>query len=380
VGESGFEQGNAAFAQALYGKLAAGAKGNLFFSPSSISTALAMAFAGARGETAAQMAATLRFTVPPGELHAGFAAQTARLTAGMPKGPEIRIANRMWGQAGLPVEADFQKIAKDHYGAGWELADFKGAAEPARGKINQWVSDQTNAKIKDLLPPGSLTPLTRLVITNAIYFKGKWATPFDKEKTKSEPFTLAGGTTASVPMMRRVLRAGFAETADASVAELRYEGQGTGRKLSMVVIVPKAADGLGPVEQRIAAGGLGGYVSGLADEQVDVALPRFKMTSEHDLGGTLKTMGMPLAFDESRADFSGISKAERLYITKVAHKAFVEVNEEGTEAAAATGVVIGTKSMPPPPKVFRADRPFAFILRDATTGTVLFMGRVADPR
>ena len=339
-----------------------------------------MAYAGARGETAAQMAATLRFTVPQGELHAAFAAQTARLTAGAPKGPEIRIANRLWGQAGMPVEGDFLKITREQYGAGMELADFKGATEAARGKINQWVSDQTNATIKDLLPQGSLTARTRLVLTNAIYFKGKWATPFDKAHTRTESFTLSPGSTASVPTMHLVLRAGFVETSDASACELRYEEAGTGRKLSMLVILPKAANGLPQVEQRIAAEGLGGYVGGLAEERVDVALPRFKVTSAHDLGGMLGAMGMPLAFDEVRADFSGISKAEGLYITRVQHKAFVEVNEEGTEAAAATGVVMGTKSLPPPPKVFRADHPFAFLIRDATTGTVLFMGRVADPR
>ncbi len=374
-----FTEANAQLAQALYGRLGAQVRGNFFFSPASVSTALALAYAGARGETAAQMARTMRFTLPQAELHAAFAAQTAKLTSAG-KGPVVRIANRVWAQAGLPVEGDFLGVAKGPYGAGLELANFNGAPEPARGAINKWVEDQTSGKIKDLLPQGSVTPLTRLVITNAIYFKAQWATPFDKAETASLPFSLGGGAKADAPMMHRLVQAGFAEAGDAQVLELPYDAAGSGRNLSMVVILPKAVDGLGAVERRIAAGDLRAYLGGIAEERVDVTLPRFKMTSEHDLGSTLAAMGMPLAFDAVNADFSGISKAEPLYITRIAHKAFVEVNEEGTEAAAATGVVIGTRSMPPPPKVFRADHPFAFLIRDRDTGAVLFMGRVADPR
>ncbi|WP_437909238.1 serpin family protein [Sorangium sp. So ce327] len=371
---------NAAFAQRLYGKLAA-TKDKLFFSPASISTALAMTYAGARGETAAQMAKTLEFTLPPEALHPAFAGLLKELAlATGPKGPELRIANRLWGQAGLPIEPAFQSTTQQHYGAVIELVDFKGGSEPARGRINQWVEQQTNGKIKDLMPAGSITGLTRLVLTNAVYFKGKWATPFDKQATKNEPFTVKPGTAPAVPMMRKTLQAGFGKTADASVLELAYEAQSPERRLAMVVVLPAQVDGLAKVEQRLAAGELKAYVEALHPARVDVALPRFKMTAELELSATLSALGMPLAFDDKKADFTGITRAEPLFISQVRHKAFVEVNEEGTEAAAATGVVVATRSAPAQPQVFRADHPFVFLIRDVATGAVLFMGRVTDPR
>ncbi|WP_437593141.1 serpin family protein [Sorangium sp. So ce1000] len=371
---------NAAFAQRLYGTLAATAD-KLFFSPASLSIALAMTYAGARGETAAQMAKTLELTLPPEALHPAFGELVKELAlATGPKGPELRIANRLWGQAGLPIEPAFQSTTQQHYGAGIELVDFKGASEPARGRINQWVDEQTSGKIKDLLPAGSITPLTRLVLTNAVYFKGKWATPFDKKATKNEPFKVKPGTAPAVPMMRKTLQAGFGQAADASVLELPYEAQSPERRLAMVVLLPAQVDGLAKVEQHLAAGQLKTYVEALEPARVDVALPRFKITAELELSKTLSALGMPLAFDRMKADFSGITRAEPLFISQVRHKAFVEVNEEGTEAAAATGVVIATRSAPAPPQVFRADHPFVFLIRDVATGAVLFMGRVTDPR
>ncbi|WP_437639738.1 serpin family protein [Sorangium sp. So ce854] len=371
---------NAAFAQRLYGKLTA-TKDKLFFSPASISTALAMTYAGARGETAAQMAKTLEFTLPPEALHPAFGGLVKELTqATGPKAPELRIANRLWGQAGLPIEPAFQSTTEQHYGAGIELVDFKRAHEQARARINQWVEQQTNAKIKDLMPPNSVTALTRLVLTNAIYFKGKWATPFDKKATKNEPFTVKPGAAPAVPMMRKILQARLGKTADASVLELAYEAQDPERTLAMVVLLPSQADGLPQVEQRLAAGQLKEYVGALEPARVDVALPRFKITAEFELSKALIELGMPLAFDDVKADFSGITRAEPLFISQVRHKAFVEVNEEGTEAAAATGVAMATRAAPAPPQVFRADRPFAFLIRDVATGAVLFMGRVTDPR
>ncbi len=377
---AGFAEANAAFAQRLYGKLAA-TTGKLFFSPASVSTALAMTYAGARGETAAQMAKALEFTLPPEALHPAFGGLVKELTqAAGPKAPELRIANRLWGQAGLPLDPAFQSTTQQHYGAGIELVDFKGGSEPARGRINRWVEQQTNAKIKDLMPAGSITPLTRLVLTNAIYFKGRWATPFDKQATKNEPFTVKPGTAPAVPMMRKTLQARFGQAADASVLELAYEAQNPDRPLAMVVILPAQVDGLPKVEQRLAAGQLKGYVEALRPTRVDVALPRFKMTAEFELSKTLAELGMPLAFDDAKADFSGITRAAPLFISQVRHKAFVEVNEEGTEAAAATGVAMATRSAPAPSPVFRADHPFAFLIRDVTTGAVLFMGRVTDPR
>ncbi|MGK3964409.1 serpin family protein [Sorangium sp. So ce118] len=379
-GATGFADANAAFAQRLYGKLAA-TTGKLFFSPASVSTALAMTYAGARGETAAQMAKTLEFTLAPEALHPAFGGLVKELTqATGPKAPELRIANRLWGQAGLALEPAFQSTTQQHYGAGIELVDFKGKSEQARGTINQWVEQQTNAKIKDLMPSGSVTPLTRLVLTNAIYFKGKWATPFDKKATKNEPFTVKPGAAPAVPMMRKTLQAKLGQAADASVLELAYEAQNPERPLAMVVILPAQVDGLPKVEQRLSAGQLKEYVEALRPARVDVALPRFKMTADFELSKTLSELGMPLAFDQAKADFSGITRAEPLFISQVRHKAFVEVNEEGTEAAAATGVAMATRAAPAPPPVFRADRPFAFLIRDVATGAVLFMGRVTDPR
>lgn len=371
-----FVASNNSFAQRLYGQLAA-APGNLFFSPTSISTALGLAYAGARGQTASEMSNALELTLPPAELHAAFAAQAARLTA--PGGPEIRIANRLWTQSGLPIEPDFQAVAQGPYGAGLELVDFKAAPDPSRAKINKWVSDRTNGRITDLLPQGSITPLTRIVLTNAIYFKGTWATQFDKAATRAEPFTVKPGSTVSAPMMHKALRAGYADAGDAQVLELAYAGASPDRAMSMVVILPKAVDGLPKVEQALTSGGLGTYLGGLSPQQVDVSLPRFKVTMEKSLRETLEAMGMPTAFDDKKADFSGITRAEPLYITRVQHKAFVEVNEEGTEAAAATGVVFGTRGAAAPPQVFRADHPFLFLIRDAASGAVLFMGRVANP-
>lgn len=374
-----------AFAQRLYGKLDA-APGNLFFSPLSISAALAMTYAGARGETAAQIAQALSFDLPPADLHPSFAELLGKLQqAPGTSAPELRIANRLWGQAGAPVEPEFLKITKDQYGAGIELVDFKSAAERSRALINAWVEQQTNKKIVDLLPRGSVDPLTRLVLTNAVYFKGRWATPFDKKATQSAPFTVKPGVSHPAPMMQhRKLRAGFGELPDASVLELAYQASEASRALSLVVILPKALDGLPAIEASISAGQLGGYLGALRAEQlVNVALPRFKLTSEHDLVPTLVALGMPLAFDPEKADFSGITGAaleKRLFISQVRHKAYVDVNEEGTEAAAATGVVMSTRSLGPDVPVFRADHPFAFLIRDGATGVVLFMGRVADPR
>jgi len=376
----GFVEANTIFAQKLYSKLAA-TKGNVFFSPASVQTALAMTYAGARGQTAAEMAKTLELRLPAAELHPAFVAFSKRLTASGGQGPEVRIANRLFGQQGLPMDPEFSKITEAQYGAKVELVDFKAAPDPARQRVNQWVSEQTNDKIKDLLPPGSVDTLTRLVLANAIYFKGKWATPFDKAATKAEPFTVRPGTTVQAQMMHnKKLSAGYGEAADAQVLELEYVAPSADRAMSMVVILPRAADGLAKVEQTLSAGGLGTYVGALArGQQVDLSLPRFKVTSEFSLGDTLIAMGMPLAFDARKADFTGITKEEPLFISRVQHKAFVDVNEEGTEAAASTGVVMSTRGLPPPPKVFRADRPFVFVIRDVTSGAVLFMGRVANP-
>jgi serpin B len=365
-------KGNTAFAQELYGKLAT-EPGNVFFSPASISTALAMTYAGARGDTAKQMAKTMHFDLEGKALNDGYAALLARLSSSGEGVPQLAIANRVWSQKGMPIEADFLSITKGSYGAGLELMDFVGASEPSRVAINAWVASKTNDKIKDLLIPGVLTSDTRMVLTNAIWFKGQWATAFDKKQTTNDAFS-TGAASKSVPTMHATLHARYGVVDGVEVLELPYKSKDSDRALSMVLVLPKAGE-MGKLDKGMK---LGTWADSLYSREVVVSLPKFKITQSIGLGSTLSKMGMPDAFDVSKADFSGITKKEKLHIDKVIHKAFVDVNEEGTEAAAATAVVIGTESATIP-ATFKADRPFAFYIRDQKTGTILFLGRITDP-
>jgi serpin B len=365
-------KGNTAFAQDLYGKLAT-EPGNLFFSPASISTALAMTYAGAKGDTAKQMAKTLHFDLAGKAHHDGYGALLARLSSSGEGVPQLAIANRVWSQKGMSVEADFLSVTKDSYGAGLELVDFMHGSEPARLSINGWVESKTNGKIKDLLVPGVLTADTRMVLTNAIWFKGMWATAFAKKDTTDDPFA-SGSTSKKVPTMHATMHARYGVVDGVELLELPYKSKDSDRAMSMVIALPKAGE-MGKLDKGMK---LGTWTDSLYAREVIVSLPKFKITQSIGLGGTLSKMGMPLAFDEAQADFSGISRKEKLHIDKVIHKAFVDVNEEGTEAAAATAVVIGTESASVP-AAFKADRPFAFYIRDQKTGTVLFLGRITDP-
>jgi len=376
-----FVTSNDAFASDLYAQLSK-KPGNVFYSPASISTALAMTYAGARGDTAKQMAKTMHFDLASNELHEAFGALLQRLdsSAASGKNPELRVANRLFGQTGMPIEKAFATVTHDRYAADVELLDFKKAADASRKTINTWVDGKTNSKIKDLMPEGSVNADTRLVLVNAIYFKGTWASQFTKTETKDEPFALSSTSTKKVPTMHQTLHAKYAETSDAQVLSLPYKSADADHALSMVIVLPKTSDGLSKLEGGFTAKQLETYGSGGHHQEVIVSMPKFKTTYSTDLGDTLKKMGMPLAFDEGKADFSGITKSESLFISKVVHKAFVDVNEEGTEAAAATGVGIGmATSVPPKPITFKADHPFAFMIRDDKTGTILFMGRIADP-
>jgi len=387
-------EGNSAFAFDLYARLKS-QEGNLIYSPYSISTALAMTYAGARGDTAAEMEKTLRFPCEKvqvdrgpaeaqvfmdvswdqGRLHAAMADLVDDLNARGGKGAyELVVANRLWGQAGYSFLAPFLSLNQAYYGAGIETVDFARATEAARKTINTWVEDQTRDKIKELLKPGVLDSLTRLVLTNAIYFKGSWASQFKKERTADAPFHVTPDRTVDVPMMRQTEKFGYTETGDMQVLDMPY----VGGELSMTILLPKKADGLGDVEASLDAGSLKTWVASLRKRKIAVFLPRFKIEFGIGLSETLKAMGMPLAFSNA-ADFSGMDGTQRLYISAVIHKAFVEVNEEGTEAAAATAVVVGIKSAPMRPLVFRADRPFVFLIRDRVKGSVLFIGRVTDP-
>ncbi len=365
-----------AFAGRLYGELAK-EEGNLFFSPYSISSALAMTYAGARGRTAGQMAAVLGFSLPPDKLDPALATLMAGFNAkGKPY--ELYVANALWGQVRYPFAPDFLGTIDKYFGGGFREVDYTGDAsrEKARQEINAWTEDHTAKKIKDLIKPNILTPLSRLVLTNAIYFKGNWARQFKAENTRPMPFTVSEARQVEVPMMRQKAEFGYLEDAGLQALEMRYAGD----ELAMVVLLPESPAGLGAVEAALPHK-LDGWLAGLSREKVEVFLPRFKLEQDFILNEPLAALGMEDAFSEAAADFSGMRSdgVRDLHIAKVIHKAFVDVNEEGTEAAAATAVVIATKSVMLNP-VFKADHPFLFLIRDLRTGTILFLGRMAEPK
>jgi len=370
---------NSAFALDLYRELKDARKGNIFFSPYSISTALAMTYGGARGNTARQMADVLHFPQDHQELHPAFARLEALLNAVQEKG-DIRLhaANSLWPQEDYPFLKEYIALVKKYYGVTVTPVDFVAAADKAAQQINQWVAEKTNNKIKDLIQPGLLDALTRLVLVNAIYFKGNWASQFDENRTKDDTFYLLTGGTVQAPLMAQKKKFKYAEFESLQVLELPYVGD----SLSMLVLLPGEKNGLPGLEKSLTTDNLKRWTSGLSEIEVKVFLPRFKMTSLFSLERTLAAMGMPEAFDRTKANFSGMDGHRNwLYIGAVVHKAFVEVNEEGTEAAAATAVVIRVTMARQPlrPVVFRADHPFVFLIRENTTGSILFLGRVLDP-
>ena len=360
-----------AFAAELHGAVAS-QDGNLFYSPTSISIALAMTEGGARGATKAEMDKVLHL---PAGAQATYAGLLAKL--GASKNPELSIASRLYGDKTLAFDLAFVKTTRDVFGAPLESVDFKHDAEGARGQVNAWVSSKTNHRISDLLAPGAVNTDTRLVLTNAIYFKGRWAHAFDTASTRDGVFHAK--TDETVPMMHQTLTAKLGEHANAQSLELDYQAS-DGPKLSMVIVLPKNGHSIGEVEKTYARDGVAPFVaSETSTEDVEVTLPKFKAQTSMDLGKTLEGLGMKLAFSEN-ADFSGITK-EPLAISKVIHKAFVDVDEQGTEAAAATtvGVAAVTTSIKVP-KRFVADHPFLFFIRDTDSGTILFAGRLADPK
>ena len=368
--------GNNAFAVALYGQLR-NHTGNLFFSPESISTALAMAYAGARGDTASQMAKTLHFTLPPEQLNRAMGALLGDLNT-THQNYQLSVANALWAQQGYTFLDAFLKVLKSDYGAGLNQVDFKGATEAARLTINQWVEKKTQDKIKDLLQPGALRSDTRLVLTNAIYFKGNWETQFDKAQTKNEVFYLSSTQTATTPLMHREGSFGYFDGGTFQALEIPYKS----KELSIIVFLPKDRSGLSALEQSLTASNLQQWLQQLgAVPKVIVTLPKFKSTQQFELSATLRAMGMTDAF-AANADFSGMTGKRDFAISEVIHKAYVDVNEEGTEAAAATAVTMRAMAMRPAeqaPPVFRADHPFVFLIRDNRSESILFMGRMANP-
>ncbi len=368
--------GNTAFALDLYSQLKA-TDGNLFFSPYSISTALAMTYAGARGDTAQQMAHVLHFDADQNQLPVLFGKLQKQLNEAQKKQEiQLNVANGLWAQKGQPFLPAFLETARQQYEANLNQADFRTSADSARNEINDWVSQKTNGKITDLIPAGMLNPMTRLVLVNAIYFKGRWATQFNKSRTADAPFSVTGNRRVQTPLMNLTENYKYAEPEGLQLLELPY----VGNDVSMVVLLPRETDGLKQLEASLTGPKLEDWLKQLHSQKVNVFLPRFKLTAQFTLANTLAAMGMPAPFSP-RADFSGMDGARDLYISAVVHKAYVDVNEEGTEAAAATGVGVHALAMrrPEPIPVFRADHPFIFLIRDTHYGSILFLGRVVDP-
>ena len=352
------------FAADLYRQLG-GRGGNIVFSPVSISTALAMTLAGARGQTAQEMQSVLR--TPP---DAAFLDQISRAAKG---GDELLLAQSLWVDRGFPLQPAFVEASKEQFHAEPAPADFSNRPEEARGAINRWVSEQTRNKIMDLFAPGTLDRSTRLVLASAIYFNGKWERPFEAKETRPSEFHTGKGT-VQTPFMNQSARFPYAETATAQILELPYHSG----SLVFDVVLPKSGSPLSTLEQAFGQGGLSAWVGQLQRKQVVVSLPRFRAEASYSLQPALSAMGMASAFARS-ADFSGIDGRRDLAISQVVHKAYIDVSEEGTEAAAATGVAVALTAFAQP-VVFRADHPFLFFIRETGTGAILFAGRMESPQ
>ncbi|MBD1937477.1 serpin family protein [Microcoleus sp. FACHB-68] len=350
-----------------------GQEGNLFFSPYSLSTGLAMTYAGARGQTAAQMAQALHFSLPPERLHPVFAALKANIETDSQQNYQLDIANRLWGQKGYNFLEAFLEITRNFYNATLEKVDFTSAPEEARTQINRWIAQKTHEKIKNLIPSGVLSSDTRLVLTNAIYFKAAWLSPFDPSKTKNEPFTTLDGQLVPVPMMHQAGQMfGYAEIDGLQVLELPFVDD----RLSVVILLPQQVNGLLELERRLTPENLTKWLSSLSSEvPVSVSLPKFQLRSAFELKDILSKMGMPLAFSPN-SDFSGMNGQKDLFISNVIHKTFADVNEAGAEADAATAITAATRGSG---NAFKADHPFIFLIRDAESGSVLFLGRMVNP-
>ena len=374
---------NNAFAWDLYRALPKG-KDNLFFSPYSISAALAMTRVGAAGRTAKQMDAVLHSEDVSASNHQSLATAVKpvfieegwREKARLVPAYELRIANALWGQESVRFEKPFLTTLDKKFGAPLSRVDFR-ETKKVRDLINAWVERNTEKKIKDIVPSGKPTPDTRLVLGNAIYFKAQWTESFQERATKPAPFTMLDGKRIDVPMMHRIDRYSYAETDDVQILEIPYRGGHT----SMFVILPKKRDGLAAVEAKLSAKEIESLRGRMKSARVNLKLPRFKFTSAFDLKDNLPGMGMNDAFDPSKADFTGMTRQVPLFIGAVLHKAFVAVDEKGTEAAAATLVVMTLGSAMPTdkPVPFIADHPFLFFIRHQGTGCILFAGRVTKP-
>jgi len=371
--------GNTAFALDLYQHLKE-QPGNLFFSPYSISTALAMTYAGARGHTASEMAEVLHFSLPRERLHPAFGALGGRMKQIQRQNSiTLLTANSLWCQRDYHFTDVFLNVVRTNYQAEARQVDFIHATSTARDEINHWVADKTMNKIEDVVAPDDLTGDTRLVLCNAIYFKGTWQHRFKVNDTESAPFHLNKNETVTVPMMfqKSKFKVSLSEYNSTEMLELPYSGS----DLSMIILLPMSLeerDGLAELETKLTLGNMRGWLAQLdrtTPEEVSVGLPRFTTTQSYHLKPVLKSMGMPSAFKEGAADFSGIDGTAELFVSDVLHKAFVGVDEAGTEAAAATAVMLTMGGAYP----FIVDRPFIFLIRENGSGSILFIGRIVDP-
>ena len=356
--------------QALHGE------GNLFFSPYSISTALAMTYAGARAETADQIANVLRYSLPPVQLHPAFNALALHLMDDdNQEGFELIFANALWGQEEMAFRQEFLDLMATHYDAGMNLVNFhsEDGRRVASERINQWVNEATDQRISDLVEPGIFTELTRLILTNAITFDGLWAYPF--EDTTNANFALLDGSTVLVPLMQRRVVTTYAAGENWQAAALSYQGE----RFHMLILLP-AEGQFDEFVQALDAARLADIEAAMSPTELVLYLPRFALAASLALSDPLKNMGMPLAFSESEADFSGIAEIHPgLCISQVLHKAYLEVNETGSKAAAASAVELEVGAESSVPEIMRVDRPFIFLIRDTEQGAILFLGRMENP-
>ncbi len=383
-----FASASNGFGFAIYEEARGDVEGNFAVSPASITLAFDMVFAGARGETALQMAQVMGIGGPANELHDAAGRVLARWNDPEREAYELRVVNRLFGEQTFRFEQDYLTLTRTTYAAPFEAVDFQNDPNTQRERINGWVAEQTEDRITDLLPPPAIDDTTRLVLVNAVYFLGNWAEQFDPEDTADGPFTLADGTRVEVPLMQQITSLKHGRVDGVTVVELPYrseEGASQDDQLVMTLIIPDEPSGLGAIEEQLSNRAFTRWTSAARPGEVRIVMPRFEMKAKVTLSDHLKSMGMQLAFDENAADFTGMGRPPepgmRLYISEAFHQAFVKVDEVGTEAAAATAVVMALGGGPPPePVEVRADRPFLFAIREPSSGAILFMGRVVDPR
>jgi serine protease inhibitor len=364
---------NNQFAFKLYSEYAA-KDSNVFFSPYSISTAVAMTYEGAKGKTAQEMQSVFQFPADSVSRRSAFASIYNEINKDG-KNYKLSTANALWAQKDYPFLADYLKTTENYYGGKVTNMDFVAEPEKSRLIINKWVEDQTNNKIKDLLSPGDIHDMTRLVLTNAIYFKGKWHLQFEKKDTEERDFKISPQSTIKTQMMKlqgEKALFNYAENDNYQMIELAYQGD----EVSMVIVLPvENSDATTSIDEQ----SFNELKASMKKQKVNVFIPRFKFETKYMMADDLKKLGMPTAFDSSQADFSGMTGNDDLYIDKIIHQAYIDVNEEGTEAAAATGIAMAGKAMPSEPIIFNADHPFMFVIQQKSNGNILFMGRVNDP-